>query len=331
MGRPVNPINWLGASLLILLLVRPTDLFSAGFQLSFLVVAALLIVCPTMDRWLFGPRDLAQTIRARIWRRGIRSPWMAIWHSVRTAFCTSLTAWLAATPLLALHFGSFYTYGVLSTLIILPIATVAIGVGFTKLLLGLLWPSTGAWTAPLASLTAGWMASAATWCSSWPGTCISVAAPPAWLLVLIYPLLGLWAWADRRQQRQIEALLEGSTTSPANVIESITPQPRIDAKVQAHVMRRIRPAPSWLILTMAAGLLGGYWFSTGPARPPQHARVHVLSVGDGLAVVVRSPGGGVLLYDCGSSTFSQPGRDRNRARSAQDGDPADRHGNPQPP
>ncbi len=306
-GQPLNPINWLGASLVILLLVRPADLFSAGFQLSFLVVAALLIVCPTMERWLFGPRNLAQTIRARIKGGGISRPWKAAWRSVCKAFCTSLTAWLAATPLLALHFGSFYTYGVLSTLIILPIATVALAIGFTKLLLGLLWPSTSTFTAPLASVSAGWMAHAAAWCSSWPATCVSVAAPPAWLLLLVYPLLGLWAWADRRQQRQIAALLEGSETSPAGVIESLVPQPRIEAKVQAHVMRQIRPTPTWLIVFVAAGLGGAYWLGTRPGNPPHHAQVHVLSVGDGLAVVVRGPGGGVLLYDCGSSTMGMLG------------------------
>jgi len=268
------------------------------------VVTALVAVCPAMDRWLFGPRDLAAGIRARM-RRGRESDLGTyILRGLQHAVSTSITAWAASAPLLAYHYGSLYTYGAVATLLILPVATIALALGFCKLLLGFVWPSAGAVLAAPASVTAGWMSDLAGWFGSWPGACISVAPPPVWLMIGYYGLLLLWSWMDRRQQRALACLLAGSRGSPAEVIEQIAPQPKIQEKVQAAILRQIRPIPTRMIVLAVAGVGGAYWLGTRPAELPESPRVHVLAVGDGLAVVVRSPAGGVLLYDCGSISVS---------------------------
>lgn len=304
LNRPTNPMNSLAASLVILLLVGPTDLFGAGFQLSFIAVVALFIVCPAMDRWLFGPRTLAAVIRERI-RHKADSPYPSVWRFLRPTFSTSLTAWAASTPLTAYYFGSLYTYGAVATLLILPAATITLAIGFCKLLLGLLLPSTDAWTAPLTTLSASWMAWLAGWCSSWPATCLPVPAPPIWLMAGFYILLLIWASADHRQQRRIAALLAGSEDSPAAMIDQLPAQPGITGKVQAIILRRVRPIPTWTIALAAASTLAIYWLAaTRAAAPPTNPRIHVFSVGDGLAVLVRSPSGRTLLFDCGSLTVN---------------------------
>lgn len=307
MHRPINSISWLASSLIVLLLVSPADVFSAGFQLSFLAVAALIAICPTMDRWLFGPRSLAAVIRSRIHLRDTRGLPRSVWPFLHEAISTSVTAWLATAPLLMYHYGNLYTHGALATFVMLPVATVTLALGFCKLVLGLLLPSTNAWTAPLTAVPAGWMASLASWFSKLPGACVPVVPPPVWLIIVFYGLMLLWAWADRRQQRAVAALLAGSEDSPASAAEQIPPQPKIDSRIEAEILRRVRPVPTWLILLTMAAVVGAYSLLTRPAAAPPAARMHVLAVGDGLAVIVRSPGGGVLMYDCGSTSISRVG------------------------
>jgi competence protein ComEC len=70
------------------------------------------------------------------------------------------------------------------------------------------------------------------------------------------------------------------------------------------VWRPVRPA---LIVGITVAVLGAYAWGIRPAPAPPHLRLHVFSVGDGLAALVRGPGGQNLLYDCGSLSRSVPG------------------------
>lgn len=302
LNRSLNPLNTLAASLLVLLLLRPSDLFDAGFQLSFIAVIALALLCRPSDRYWFGPRTLAAVLRTRINQDKPRPFWKTAWRYTHEAISTSLTAWIASAPLMACYFGHFYPYGPISTLILMPAATVALAIGFCKLVLGLVLPSTSAAAAPPAAFLATCMSRLAAWCSSWPGACIPVQPPALWLIALFYTVLLLWAWAGWRQRWAIEALLSDPASSPDHVAEQMAPQPRIDLKARRRIARQVQPVSPWLVVITVAGLASAYWWQTRPARPPAHTRMHVLAVGDGLAIVVRSPNGKVLLYDCGSST-----------------------------
>src|SRR5262249_29057201 len=55
MRRQTRSGNWLAAAVIIVLLLNPSDLFDAGFQFSFGIVAALVFVLPpVVERWT-GP------------------------------------------------------------------------------------------------------------------------------------------------------------------------------------------------------------------------------------------------------------------------------------
>ncbi len=79
--------------------------------------------------------------------------------------------------------------------------------------------------------------------------------------------------------------------------------PVIEEPIPA-IYRPIRPA---VIGVVAAALLATYAWAVRPAPAPEGLRLHALAVGNGMAVLVRGPGGRNLLYDCGSLSRSRPG------------------------
>ena len=113
----------LGLTCIILLAIDPREVMNPGFQLSFGVVAALLVLTPVLQRRFEtgGDEDLI----------GIMRTWL-----VRAGTC-GLVAWAAATPIVVHHFGIVSTVGVVMSVLAAPIvagivimAVLAIASGF---------------------------------------------------------------------------------------------------------------------------------------------------------------------------------------------------------
>lgn len=139
--RVALPWNTLGLAAIVILAVDTQQLFRAGFQLSFLLVAALLVgVRPVNNRLLplaqpdpfLPPRLWSRTIRARVWA----------WKHAAGALSVSLVAWVASIPLTLYYFRLFspssvpanLVAGVLSWVILaLSLASAAAGVVCTWL------------------------------------------------------------------------------------------------------------------------------------------------------------------------------------------------------
>ena len=110
LGRPQARWGGLGGAALILLLLDPTRLWSAGFQLSFAGAAGLLA-------WTRPLENLFER-----WSSGrFRLPRSAV-----SAFSASLAATAATTPIVVWHFEQVALLGVPNTLALTPL--VAIGV-----------------------------------------------------------------------------------------------------------------------------------------------------------------------------------------------------------
>jgi len=99
-GRRASPIELLALAGAVILLWRPTDLASPGFQLSFAAVLGLLLFTRGVARWLWPPPVIqpvhtpAALVAAR-WGVDL--------------FAASLVAFLVTMPLVALHFGIVIT------------------------------------------------------------------------------------------------------------------------------------------------------------------------------------------------------------------------------
>jgi competence protein ComEC len=122
--RPDGP-SALAASALILLAFDPSQLFRPGFQLSFGVLLALFALGPPLYRalqpWVsqdpFLPRlllDRRQDLALRFRR------WLA------ALAVTSLAAWLGSAPLMLIHFHRLTPAGLVSSMILVPLAFVVL-------------------------------------------------------------------------------------------------------------------------------------------------------------------------------------------------------------
>ncbi|MEM0966764.1 MAG: ComEC/Rec2 family competence protein [Verrucomicrobiota bacterium] len=132
-ARGYRPSSALMASAFVVLLFDPRQLFTLGFQLSYLVVFSILVFgIPLASRlmeqtdpeyWL--PGDSGSPFhRSRKWLLG--------------SFAISLSAFLGSSPLVMSNFGVLPLASIPLNIILIPLATAVLFTGFIALLFGLL-------------------------------------------------------------------------------------------------------------------------------------------------------------------------------------------------
>ena len=137
--RQAFSLNTVATAAFIILVVRPTDLWSVSFQLSFAATAAIIILCSGFTY--------------------IRFP--ALRYLI-TVLLVSLAAQLGTLPLTMYYFGQFSNYFLLTNLIVLPLATLLVPCGLLTVAFGGCWAGlalgriTG-WLAGLMNHAVGWI------------------------------------------------------------------------------------------------------------------------------------------------------------------------------
>jgi competence protein ComEC len=121
---------------LLVLLWDPLALLSASFQLSYAVVAALLLYgLPLRNRWQ-ARAQLWSALPPADWRKWQTETQRQL-HGALTVAAISCSATLISTPLSLAYFELASPGAVLSNLILMPVASVAIAAGFASLVVGL--------------------------------------------------------------------------------------------------------------------------------------------------------------------------------------------------
>ncbi|MEW5795619.1 MAG: ComEC/Rec2 family competence protein [Candidatus Zixiibacteriota bacterium] len=134
LGRPFDLNNIIAVTALIVLLVRPAQLFDVGFQLSFVTAWGLVFVVPRLA-------VLFQPVHERRWYRWLVLPAMV-----------ALVAQLFSTPLIALYFERIPVISLAANLAVVPLVSVGV-IGILVLLVAdLIWPLLGAWVGSLVNL-----------------------------------------------------------------------------------------------------------------------------------------------------------------------------------
>ena len=133
---PSNPIAALTASALITLIVAPLQLFSASFQMSYGIVAALLLLgLPLAENWQtrWTPfRDLPEATWG--WHRRMI---VAVWRTGTSALALGLASSLVGTVSGIVFFKLFTPGALLTNLVLIPAASLVMLGGFLSLLCGL--------------------------------------------------------------------------------------------------------------------------------------------------------------------------------------------------
>jgi competence protein ComEC len=133
---PGNALAALTASAVATLLLDPLQLFSTGFQMSYTVVVALVVMGrPLTEKWVSAWRPFALLPRVS-WRSYHRVvEWCG--RKLLFAFAACWVAFLASTPSGIGYFELFSPGSLLANLVIIPVSTVVIWAGFVSLLAGL--------------------------------------------------------------------------------------------------------------------------------------------------------------------------------------------------
>lgn len=133
---PRNPLAALAAAALLAVVFAPLQVFGASFQMSYGIVAALLLVglpLAEMATAAWGPfRDLPKATWA--WHHHLRD-WL--WRSTAGALAIGLAAALVSSVSGILFFNLFTPGALLANLLFIPAATLVILAGFVSLLCGL--------------------------------------------------------------------------------------------------------------------------------------------------------------------------------------------------
>lgn len=116
--------NAMALSAIVVLAVDPHQLFQAGFQLSYLVLGAIVIGGKVFDPWVRKTSQPDEFIPRKLWTRMQR--WRgSAFRKVAGLAVVSVVAWIASIPLARLHFRIFTPISVLSSfLLTLPITGV---------------------------------------------------------------------------------------------------------------------------------------------------------------------------------------------------------------
>ena len=127
--RQAFSLNTIAAAAVLILLVRPSDLFSVSFQLSFSATAAIVLMAQEGEKALHRHKWL-HTWKGRVlsWALGI--------------IIISLAAQLGTLPITMFYFKQVSTYFLLTNLIVLPIATFLVPCGLICIGLGGCWLGT---------------------------------------------------------------------------------------------------------------------------------------------------------------------------------------------
>lgn len=188
--RTTHPLNALGVAALLLLGVRPTALFDAGFQLSFAAVGGIVALNPRL-----------RALLPSAWRRDG-------WRFHLGALVTvTVAATFGTMPVLLVHFGYVSFAGLVLNVPAIPLTVLA-------LLSGLLVVAAGGWlpAAPLfgasaEALTKGLLTTASTgevWLG-WAAVDRSVEDP--WVvLALVVALCALAQWPRPRMRWRLVAV-----------------------------------------------------------------------------------------------------------------------------
>ena len=170
--RKAFSLNTIAAAAVLILIARPTDLWSVSFQLSFTATAAIVVFAQTCEKWIHH-LDWSKSIfgKAVAWVAG--------------TVIISIAAQLGTLPLTMFYFSQISTFFLLANLIVLPLATFLVPCGLISITLG--GSAVGIAFSKITWALAWAMNHAVEWIESLPGSTIHVSVSSN--MVILYYVL----------------------------------------------------------------------------------------------------------------------------------------------
>ena len=174
-GRRKHVLSALSLAVLLFVCLSPSTAFSTGFVLSVLSVGGLVLLSPLVEAWLSWalPRRL----------EGLCGP-----------FAATISATLATLPVTVSMFSQLPLISPLSTLLVSPLVTLALGLGVPALLLCALLPGPGMLLLSLAGAVASATSALVHALADLPGACLPVEGDGT-LIAAVYVVSIAAVWA----------------------------------------------------------------------------------------------------------------------------------------
>jgi len=145
--RYSSPLNTLSLGAIILLLIRPTQLFEAGWQLSFTSVLGIIL--------------FTERIHFFVYEKMANVPWCRQTLKAKPAagtlklFSVGLAAWLASAGILLFHFYTINPLTSLWTVLVFPLVALILIIGYLQIVISFFLPTAAALLGVIANGSAG--------------------------------------------------------------------------------------------------------------------------------------------------------------------------------
>ncbi|MCC6416408.1 MAG: ComEC/Rec2 family competence protein [Opitutaceae bacterium] len=197
---PGSPLSALTTAALVVLLTEPLQLFSASFQMSYGIVAALLLYgLPLSETWLrrWPPFPYLPIKTWRWWHRVAA----AAWHWLLSVVAIGIAAILFSVPAGVEYFGLFTPGALLANLALIPMSSLVILAGMGSLVCGLAGFTVGSALCNHAAILVLWgMETGIRWFVAVPGVYHVAAFAAEWIgPVTFAALLGCMIFGYHRR------------------------------------------------------------------------------------------------------------------------------------
>jgi len=267
--RRPNALNTLSLSAIVLLAVRPMDLFNVGWQLSYTSVLGIILLQRRISNWLFERTiDRIDTLGPKENERLFVGFLKAVPTSAVELFSVGVAAWLGAAGVLLYHFGVITPMAAVWTVLVFGLVFAILAVGFLKMALAALLPTAALVLGIIATGLADLLIVIVKLIASWNISGVQVGKVSIWLIVLYYCFL-LFARFGHLHRPVVKKAICAAMTFVILLCPAIT-------KYQSNYRRDLE--------------------------------VTCLAVGHGQAVFVGMPGRENLLFDAGSLNIKNCGQ-----------------------
>ncbi len=228
-------LNWLSAAVIALIGLNPEAILDVGFQLSFAAVLGVSFLTPalielakatgTVLRRAAGipsPADLGiepfpttANEGVSLVRMAARQTGRRVMRAALVLLIVSVSAWLAGAPVIASHFHRVQPWGPLSSVIVFPLMSVVMLLGFGKIIIGAVSPTAGCAIGVIVTFADALLISVVEQLAALPAASLTVPTPPWWWMIVFYLLLAAVVWRFR-PSRTADSLKPPSTTPPGS-------------------------------------------------------------------------------------------------------------------
>jgi competence protein ComEC len=184
--RSPNSLNSLSLAAIILLLIRPTELFEASWQLSFAAVLGLLLLCELTHLFLY------EKITGVSW--SVKVPVSKPFYQIAARpglrlLSTCVTAWLATAGISLYHFYTINWLTSIWTVLVSPLISIISAIGYLKMVIALFLPTAASILGVILNFLAGLLILIVNYIADLNISEILIGKTPAAMIIFYYALV----------------------------------------------------------------------------------------------------------------------------------------------